>query len=79
MKVIAAKGMKCPMERRWRSYITDSEPVEVPETAYYTRLVRDGSLVRVEGAEIPPVGGEGGADKIGGIQGAVNKKAGGGK
>jgi hypothetical protein len=37
------------MENNPREYITDAEPVEVPDTAYYRRLVADGSL-----AEIPP-------------------------
>ena len=49
MKVLAAKGLKCPMEGRPRSYITDSEPVEVPESCYYGRLIRTGSLVRAGG------------------------------
>lgn len=46
MKVIAAKGLKCPKEGKPREYITDSEPVDVPEgSTYYRRLVNDGSLV----------------------------------
>lgn len=44
MKVIAPPGLKCPMEGRPRDYITDEVPVTVPETAYYLRLVADGSL-----------------------------------
>lgn len=46
LKVTAAPGMRCPMEGRPREYITDSAVVEVPETAYYRRLIADGSLVK---------------------------------
>lgn len=45
MKVIAAPGARCPMEGTPRKYITDAEAVEVPASAYYRRLVADGSLV----------------------------------
>jgi hypothetical protein len=45
MKVQAAQGLQCPMEGNPRKYITDREAVEVPETAYYRRLMADGSLV----------------------------------
>lgn len=45
MKVIAAQGLKCPMERNPRQYITDEETVEVKETSYYKRLIADGSLL----------------------------------
>lgn len=44
MKVIAAPGTQCPMEENPRAYITDKKAVDVPETAYYVRLVTDGSL-----------------------------------
>lgn len=44
MKVVAAKGLKCPREENPREYITDSEQVEVPESGYYLRLIADGSL-----------------------------------
>lgn len=47
MKVIAAKGTRCPKEENPREYITDDTPTDVPETAYYKRLVRDGSLIEV--------------------------------
>lgn len=50
MKVLAAPGTRCPMEGQPRKYITDSAPVEVPETAYYHRRLRDGSIVRATGA-----------------------------
>lgn len=45
MKVIAAVGTKCPMEGKPRKYITDAVSVDVPESAYYKRLVEDGSLL----------------------------------
>ena len=45
MKVISAPGTQCPMEDNPRKYIADSEAVEVPDTAYYVRLIIDGSLV----------------------------------
>jgi hypothetical protein len=45
MFVIARAGTKCPMEGNPRKYITDNQTVEVPDTAYYRRLVTDGSLI----------------------------------
>jgi hypothetical protein len=45
MNVIAKKGTQCPKEGKPREYITDSIPVEVPESTYYRRLIRDGSLI----------------------------------
>ncbi len=50
MKVIAHKGTKCPKEGKPREYITDEGPTEVPDTAYYMRLVEDGSLLLVQDA-----------------------------
>lgn len=47
MKVVAAKGTKCPMEDNPRQYINDTDPVEVPDTIYYRRLINDGSLLGV--------------------------------
>jgi len=48
MKVTAAPGLLCPMEGKPREYITDDpEGIEVEPTAYYRRLVDDGSLVEV--------------------------------
>jgi hypothetical protein len=44
MKVQAAPGMKCPIEGNPRKFITDAAPIDVPESAYYKRLVGDGSL-----------------------------------
>jgi hypothetical protein len=46
LKVTAAPGTRCPMEGRPREYITDTAAVEVPESAYYRRLIADGSLVK---------------------------------
>lgn len=45
MKVKAAKGTRCPLEHKPRTFITDSKAVAVPATPYYLRLVRDGSLI----------------------------------
>lgn len=45
MRVIAKKGTRCPLEGKPRSYISDSVAVEVADTAYYRRLVKDGSLI----------------------------------
>lgn len=45
MKVMAAKGMNCPVEGKARQYITDDKPVDVKASPYYLRLVRDGSLI----------------------------------
>lgn len=48
MKVIATPGLQCPKEGKPREYINDSEAIDVPDSAYYRRLVHDGSLVEVE-------------------------------
>lgn len=45
MKVKAKEGTKCPKEGKPRQYIEGAEFVTVADTAYYKRLVRDGSLV----------------------------------
>lgn len=45
MKVKAAPGTRCPKEGKPRDYITDSTPVDVKGSAYYRRLLADGSLV----------------------------------
>lgn len=50
MKVISKQGTRCPKEDKPREYIGDDVPQDVPETAYYMRLVDDGSLVRIEKA-----------------------------
>lgn len=62
MKVISRKGTQCPKENNPREYITDSKPVDVPETVYYQRLINDGSLSLIaDGSE-----GEGELNKKGG-------------
>jgi len=53
MIVKASPGLQCPMENNPREYISDDDQgVEVPNSAYYRRLVDDGSLVEV-GATSP--------------------------
>lgn len=42
--VKAPYGLKCPMESNPREYITYI-PVKVPDSAYYLRLIDDGSLI----------------------------------
>ncbi len=54
MKVIAAPGTRCPMEGKPREYVTDSEPVDVPESSYYNRLLKDGSIYRADVVLTPP-------------------------
>jgi hypothetical protein len=48
MTVKAREGTRCPMEGNPRRYITDAAPSAVPDTRYYRRLLRDGSLVPAE-------------------------------
>lgn len=63
MKVKAAAGLKVPMEGKPRQYILDTgKGVEVPDSAYYKRLVRDGSLIDVNHPAAPQPA----ADKKGG-------------
>jgi hypothetical protein len=45
MKVRAASGLRVPKEGKPRQYITETDAVEVPETAYYLRAVACGDLV----------------------------------
>ncbi|MBM3070366.1 DUF2635 domain-containing protein [Lelliottia sp. RWM.1] len=47
IKVKAASGLKVPREDNARRYITDSEPLEVENTAYYQRQVMAGDLILV--------------------------------
>lgn len=44
MKVQAAPGTRCPKEGKPREYISDNRAEEVADSAYYLRLVADGSL-----------------------------------
>jgi hypothetical protein len=52
--VVAKKGCTCPRRSAFEENITDSKPVEVPATAYYLRLIDDGSLVRVAAQKTEP-------------------------
>ena len=45
MLVKATPGTRCPKEDRPREYVDDQNAVEVPDSAYYIRLVNDGSLI----------------------------------
>lgn len=45
MLVIAKRGTQCPKEGKPREYISDAKAEAVPDTAYYLRLVAEGSLV----------------------------------
>lgn len=45
--VMAKQGTKCPMEGNPREYITGKLKADVPNTAYYRRRLRDGSLILV--------------------------------
>ncbi|OXI36768.1 DUF2635 domain-containing protein [Burkholderia aenigmatica] len=57
MKVIAKAGLSVPKEGKPRQYVTDSQAVDVPESAYYMRRVAEGDLVRqdvpIEATETP--------------------------
>ena len=45
MNVIAAPGLKVPMEHDPRSYIDETTPVEIDPTGYYIRRMAEGDLV----------------------------------
>lgn len=48
MRVKTNPGQQCPKEHNPREYIGDAEDgVEVENSAYYLRLIADGSLVEV--------------------------------
>jgi hypothetical protein len=44
LSVVAPAGLRCPKELS-RDVITDKEVVSVPNTAYYRRLIAEGSLI----------------------------------
>ncbi|MFC3875316.1 DUF2635 domain-containing protein [Neisseria musculi] len=44
IKVVAADGLRVPKEGRAHDYI-GQEPVSVPDTLYYRRLLADGDLL----------------------------------
>jgi hypothetical protein len=46
LTVTAASGLRVPLENQSRQYI-DIEPVTVPDTVYYRRLITSGDLVSV--------------------------------
>ncbi len=54
MIVKAAAGVKVPKEGKPRQYITESEAVNVPETAYYLRRLAEGDLVPAKAAKAKP-------------------------
>lgn len=70
--VIAKPGTKCPREGKPREYISDVKAEGVPDTAYYRRLITDGSLTEVAAETAPPV-----IPAKAGIQDSKNKKQGG--
>lgn len=45
MKVIAAPGIKVPMESKPHDYITDAQAVDVAESSYYLRRIADRDLL----------------------------------
>lgn len=52
MQVLAAPGLKVPMEEKPRDYITDTPPegeagFTVPDTVYYARRLLEGDLIEV--------------------------------
>ncbi|EEG08957.1 hypothetical protein [Pseudogulbenkiania ferrooxidans] len=53
LNVQAAPGGLVPKEFNPREHITDAEPVDVPSTAYYRSLIREGSLVEVADKAAP--------------------------
>ena len=42
---VARSGIKVPKENSPREYITDSVPVDVPDTFYYQKQIADGDLI----------------------------------
>ena len=53
MKVTASPGVRVPIEGKPREYITDTDAVEVPDSAYYRRRLRDGDLIIQTEAKAP--------------------------
>lgn len=55
IKVIARKGVRVPVEGNPDRYITDEKAVDVPETTYWHRRLKDGDLLLyVDPANAPP-------------------------
>jgi hypothetical protein len=53
MWVKAQPGERCPRPGRPKEYITDGDPVEVPDDVHHLRLVKEGSLVEVSAPAKP--------------------------
>ena len=49
MRVIAAPGLRVPLEGKPRQYIEHdpAKPVDLPDTSYYRRRLLEGDLVEV--------------------------------
>lgn len=61
LSVIAPPGRICPKEGGLhKGKITDSQAVTVPSTAYYRRLLREGSLVHPDAQPAAPAVKKGG-------------------
>jgi len=55
IKVIARKGVRVPVEGNPDRYITDEKAVDVPETTYWHRRLKDGDLLLyVDPVNVPP-------------------------
>ncbi len=54
MLVTTLPGQICPKEGKYRDYIIDTDPSDVPDTEYYRRLLADGSLVEVTPSSSSP-------------------------
>ena len=52
MKVKAAPGIHVPKEDKPREFITETEAVELPNSAYYLRLLADGDLLPADAANV---------------------------
>jgi hypothetical protein len=48
INVKAVQGLKVPKEEKPREYISESKAEKVPASAYYRRLVADGSLIDMD-------------------------------
>lgn len=69
MQVLAAPGLKVPMEDKPRNYITDTSPegeagFTVPDTVYYQRRVLEGDLIEVKVKADPAVEAQGPAGDV---------------
>lgn len=54
MMVIARKGLSVPREDNARRYITDAQAVEVDDSAYYLRCLRNGDLLPAAEVQVLP-------------------------